>query len=238
MTIEQVRKRPDTERVLDLRRRVREAMAQPPVRWDCPARIDERYMSEPLPVRKAHAIALKLSQMPTDLWDGQLLAGSMTLEEPRLHAEWGFPGYTTEAERAEASKRGVGVGSVFGHIVPDYPRLLSKGLKGIRAEAEAQRPRVRNEEENAFLDSVTIAVEAVMDYASRLAAHCDAEAEKKKAKPISVWQSEEHRKTELRQMAANLRQVPSGPALTFWQALQSGWLSRCSKVMGDFLCGQ
>ena len=215
METAQVYEHLDTERVVNLRRRVREAMEQPPVRWDCPARIDDCYMSEPLPVRKARAIALKLSQMPTDLWDGQLLAGSMTLEHPRLHAEWGFPDYTTEAERAEARKRGLSIHSVFGHIVPDYPRLLEKGLRGILAEVEAERPNVQTAEENAFLDSLVIALEAVMDYAARLAARCDAEADA---------QDDTDRAAELRQMAANLRQVPSGPAQTFWQALQSVWL--------------
>jgi len=153
--------------------------------------------------------------MPTDLWDGQLFAGSMTLEHPRVHAERGFPDYTTDAEREEASKRGVSIHSIFGHIVPDYPKLLSKGLIGIRAEAEAQRPQAQNDEENAFLDSVIIAVDAVMDYAERLAKRCDFEAD-------SV--ADERRKEELRQMAENLQQSPSGPAQTFWQALQSVWL--------------
>ena len=215
ISIAQIYKRLDTERVADLRGRVRDAMEQPPVGWDCPARIDDRYMSEPLPVRKARAIALKLSQMPTDLWDGQLLAVSMTLEEPRVHAERGFPDYTTETERDEGRKRGVSIHSIFGHIVPDYPKLLSKGLLGIRTEAEAQRQNVQNDEENAFLDSVIIAVEAVMDYATRLAERCEVEADA---------ESNEQRQGELRQMAANLRQSPSGPAQTFWQALQSVWL--------------
>jgi pyruvate-formate lyase len=209
----------DTERAADLRCRVREVMEQALVKWDCPARIDDRYMSEPLAVRKARAIALKLSQMPTDLWDGQLIAGSMTLEHPRLHAEWGFPDYTTETERAEARQRGLSIHSIFGHIVPDYPRLLRKGLRGIIAEVEAQRPDAETAEENAFLDSVVVAVEAVMDYAERLAARCEAEAN------ALAGRSEcGTRAAELRQMAANLRQVPSGQAQTFWQALQSVWL--------------
>jgi len=167
----------DTSRVLDLRRRVLEAMKRPPVRWDGPTHIAPRFMSEPLAVRKARAIALKLSRMPTDLWPGQLFAGSMTLEEPRTHAEWGFPEYTTEAERADAAQRGLSIRSVFGHVVPDYFTLLAKGLRGIRADAEAQRAHVQNAEEIAFLDSVVITVDAVKDYALRLAGRCEAEAE-------------------------------------------------------------
>ena len=95
---------PETARVADLRRRVRAAMEEPPVAWDCPERIDEQ-MAEPLPVRKARAIALKLAHMPTDLWDGQLFAGSMTLEEPRVHAEWGFPDYVTRRRSGKRPRR-------------------------------------------------------------------------------------------------------------------------------------
>jgi len=205
---------PTTARVADLRRRVREAMERPPVAWDCPARIDEALLGEPLAVRKARAIALKLSAMPTDLWAGQLLAGSMTLEEPRLHAEWGFPDYLTAAERAEAKRRGLGTGC-FGHIVPDYPRLLARGMCGIAAEAEARRAGAASPAEVAFLDSVAIALDAVTDFAARLADRCDAEA---------ADQADAARAAELARMAADLRQVPAGPARTFRQALQSVWL--------------
>ena len=213
-SIARIRKRTDSERVADLRQRVRAAMAQPPVGWDCPERIDDRLLDEPLAVRKARAIALKLAHMPNGLWRGQLFAGSMTLEEPRLHAEWGFPEYTVEAERQEAARWGLTTRSVFGHIVPDYPRLLSRGLSGIREEAENERGQAENEEERAFLDSVIIAVDGVVEYAARLAARCREEAEG----------ATEERREELRQMASNLRQVPAGPAQTFWQALQSVWL--------------
>jgi hypothetical protein len=48
--------RADTFRVAELRGRVRAAMERPPVPWDCPARIDDGFMAEPLPVRKARAI--------------------------------------------------------------------------------------------------------------------------------------------------------------------------------------
>ena len=211
----EVRERADTARVAELRDRVRAAMERPPVRWDCPERIEDRFMSEPLAVRKARAIALKLSHMPTGLWSGQLFAGSMTLEEPRVHAEWGFPDYTTEAERAAAAARGLSIRSVFGHIVPDYPALLQRGLRAIRSQAEAQRAQAEGDEESAFLDSVAIALDAAMDYAARLAEQCDMEADREPNHAIAG---------EVRQMAANLRQVPAGPATTFRQALQSVWL--------------
>jgi pyruvate-formate lyase len=205
----------EKSRVDAVRHRVRAAMEQHPVDWECPLRIDARYMAEPLIVRKAQAIKLKLAHMPTDLWRGQLFAGSMTFESPRLHAEGPFPDYTTEAERAAAANKQLNTRSVFGHIVPDYPTLLSQGLRGIRARAERERRNARTDKEVAFIDAVVIAVDAVIDYARRLAARCETEA---------ALQDDAYRAAELRQMAANLRQVPAGPAQTFWQALQSVWL--------------
>jgi formate C-acetyltransferase len=208
-------RRADTERVADLRRRVRDAMELPPVAWECPPRIDDSWMSKALPVRKARAVELKLAHMPTDLWRGQLFAGSMTLEQPRTHAEWGFPDYTTAEEKDAAAERGMSIHSVFGHVVPDYPRLLARGLRGIRAEAEGELAGAGNAEETAFLDSVIIALDAVMAYTVRLADGCEAEAGE---------EPDGQRAAELWQMASNLRQVPAGPARSFWQALQSVWL--------------
>ncbi len=203
-----------TPRVTNLRARVRDAMERPPEKWTCPVRIDPLDSAEPVAVRKARAISLKLAHMPTDLWRGQLFAGSMTLEEPRVHAEWGFPEYVTEDERARGAERGHGTWC-FGHIVPDYPRLLTLGLLGIRERAEAERARVKDAGESAFLDSVGIAIDGVIAYAGRLAERCNVEAA---ACPDAG------RAAELRRMAGDLRMVPATPATTFRQALQSVWL--------------
>ena len=207
--------RPDTPRVAALRRLVREAMEVPPEPWPCPARLPECSMGEPLPVRKARAIALKLEHMPTDLWPGQLFAGSLTLYQPRLHAEHGFPDYATNPERQAAAAKGLSIHSVFGHVVPDYPKLLARGLRGLRAEAQEQYPHAAADAERAFLDSVVVAVEGVMAFAQRLAERCEKEA---------AGEHDGRRAGELRQMAANLRQAPAGPAQTCWQALQAVWL--------------
>jgi formate C-acetyltransferase len=215
-----VHQRQDTPRVVDLRRRVRDAMDQPSEDYVFPDHIAAEYLGEPLPVRKARALALKLSLMPVELWRGQLFAGSMTLEEPRLHYERGFPDYTTADERQRAAAEGLSIRSVFGHIVPDYPRLLQQGLAGILAEARAQRILAQNPDEVAFLQSVEIALQAVCDYAERLADHCGREV----LACFECGGGDPDRAAELREMAANLRAIVAGPAQTFWQALQAVWL--------------
>lgn len=170
---------PDTLRVLDLRQRVRAAMEVDPIPAACPERLDERFMGEPLIMRKARATAVKLATLPDELWHGQLIAGSHSLESPRLHFEprrpggSGFPDYTTAQEAEEAAKDGKTILSIFGHIVPNYPRLLQRGLRGILAEVDAQRPLARSADESAFLDAVQISLQAVIDYAQRLAARCE-----------------------------------------------------------------
>ena len=129
----------------------------------------------------------------------------------------GFPDYTTETKRRRGRPGGPVHRSIFGHIVPDYPRLLRQGAArhhGGGARRSARSAQVA--EETAFLDSVQIiACKRVIDYAARLAERCEQEAD---ACPLR------RAAAELRQMAANLRQSPAGPAQTFWQALQSVWL--------------
>lgn len=100
---------PDTTRLIDLRRRIRDAMERPVVMWECPERIDKGFMSDPVAVRKVRAIALKLSRMPTDLWEGQPFAGSLTIENPRIHSG----DFRTESSRGFS----------------DYPCLLSKDFE-------------------------------------------------------------------------------------------------------------
>ena len=62
---------------------------------------------------------------------------------------------------------------------------------------------------------MVVAAEAVSEFALRLAERCRLDAEK----GVGLDRAEE-----LWQMAFNLKTVPSGPARTFWQALQSVWL--------------
>lgn len=205
----------DTERVRLLRRRVRDAMSVPHTEWHGPERIDPAHQDDPLPVRKARAIATKLAAMPVGHWDGQLIGGSMTLENPRMHLEHHFPEYRSETEVEAALEAGVGI-NCFGHVVPDYPRLLRLGLSGVIDLAEATRPRAKTAKERAFLDSCVTACRGVIEYARRLARFYRERSEEQGREPGE--------NDDRAAIAAVLERVPEHPAESYHEALQSVWL--------------
>jgi formate C-acetyltransferase len=208
---------PRSGRANDLTARVRDAMDQPRADVPCPQCLPPQLMTLPVPVRKAHAVALKLAAVPAELWRGQLLAGSMAFEDPRRAVHRGLPRYLTEDELCSGRSRGLST-DCFGHIVPNYDRMLRRGLRGIIEDANAQRPLAATDAQRDFLDSVRIAIEGVLLLAARLADRCQEQAQGAAA-PF---------RQELLTMADNLRTCPAGPPQTFWQAMQAVWLMHLS----------
>lgn len=98
-----------------------------------------------------------------------------------------------------------------GHIVLDYASLLRLGLEGMMEEL---RETAQGRDEGAaFLRDTEACVAAVTELASRYAQQARALAAG--AEPL--------RRGELVRMAEALDRVPSGPAQTFYEALQSIW---------------
>ena len=164
--------------------------------------------SEPLAVRRAHAIDLVLREMPIRIADGELLAGNMLLASIGLGIP--FPDYLTDEE----TRRGMRVGGLAGHCVPDYAKLLRVGLRGLREEVRGALSAAVEDEARDFLRALLVCCDAVAGFARRyahlaesLAADCD-----------------RARAAELLEIAVACRQVPEGPARTFLEAVQSCWL--------------
>jgi formate C-acetyltransferase len=118
-------------------------------------------------------------------------------------------------------------GATSGHLIPDYPIVLRQGWKGIhgglegRLEAltEAEKKGPRGAQLHAMLTGSSMAREV----AARYAELCKALAERA---------SDAARARELSAMAGNLSRVPWEPAETFWEAVQSLWLTHML-VMSD-----
>ncbi|NBJ68045.1 MULTISPECIES: glycyl radical protein [Clostridia] len=107
-----------------------------------------------------------------------------------------------------------------GHISVDYKLVLEKGLKGIKEEVctalkslDYGDPEIVKK--SLTLKAMSISLDAVMNYARRLADEAKLEADR---------ETDSNRKSELLQIAANCARVPANPATSFYEALQSFWI--------------
>lgn len=103
-----------------------------------------------------------------------------------------------------------------GHLVMDYAKLLKVGYNGLIKEAEAGLSKLTLEDEDYIdkkeeFEAMIISLEAAKKYIERYAKLAEEYAEK---------ETDDTRKIELRQMAANCHQIAGGPAKSYWQALQ------------------
>ncbi len=107
----------------------------------------------------------------------------------------------------------------IGHVTVDYGKVLKVGFKGIIKEAEEAIAKLNVTDADyskrfQFLQAVIISCNAVCDYAKRYATLA-----KKQADACS----DEKRKAELLQIAANCQRVPANGATSFYEACQSFW---------------
>jgi pyruvate formate-lyase/glycerol dehydratase family glycyl radical enzyme len=104
-----------------------------------------------------------------------------------------------------------------GHIVVQYDRVVREGIRAIIDEAQARLDETRLNDPKGyhFLKAVIISLEAVVDFAHRLAF---------KAEELITQTDDENRKKELKTIAYNLKVAPEFPAQNFWQGIQAAWL--------------
>jgi pyruvate formate-lyase/glycerol dehydratase family glycyl radical enzyme len=108
-----------------------------------------------------------------------------------------------------------------GHIIVDYPKLLSVGLEGTIAEAEEAMQglsayRALDARKRAFYQAVGIACRAAIRFAARYA---------KEAERQAAQETDAVRQGELRDIAGVCRRVPAKPPRTFHEALQMAWFA-------------
>lgn len=118
----------------------------------------------------------------------------------------------------------------------DYEKVLKRGFKGLREEAEAKLAALDDPaelaEKAAFLQAVIITCDAIVTFAHRYSALA-AEMAKSEADP--------QRKQELQQIAETCSWVPENPARSFREAVQAQWFTqlfsrleqRCGSALGN-----
>ena len=120
-------------------------------------------------------------------------------------------------------------GSLFGHTVPGFQKLINKGFDGIRAEAQAKLDNLdsTNADELAkepFWRAMVIISDAAGNFGKRYS---------QKAMEMAESEIDPLRKNELEKIAEACAQVPCGPARNFYEALQSLWFGHLMSELED-----
>ncbi|MEA2101365.1 MAG: pyruvate formate lyase family protein [Thermodesulfobacteriota bacterium] len=118
-------------------------------------------------------------------------------------------------------------GATSGHVIPGYERVLKAGWKGIyqglKEKYNALNKREKKGAKGGQLKAMIVAATMPRDLAEKYSTHC---------MQLAADESEGDRHQELREMADNLKRVPWEPATTFWEAVQSLWMTHML-VMSD-----
>lgn len=121
----------------------------------------------------------------------------------------------------EFHKYGFGnLGATGGHLIADYETVVKKGFKFLHNKVKEAYEKLNDTEKDGEkgdeLRAMLIATEIPKKLAERYAEEC---------KRLIKDTKDPQRKKELEKMAKNLMKVPWEPAETFWQAVQSVWLT-------------
>ena len=112
--------------------------------------------------------------------------------------------------------RPMGTGAITYHILPDYERILKKGLRGIIEEVNAKIATLdytdaSHADQWYLLEAGRRGCEAMIRYAHR---HAEL------ARKMAAEEKDPARKAELEKIASNCDWVPENPPRDFWEALQ------------------
>lgn len=200
--------------------------------------LPDDFFRRSLPERKAFFTRKAMVEgVPQEILPGDLLAGSRF---NIVCSKCWTPQQIKKRNRKISGKSGLrqkvfafkdkgfgNCGPTSGHLIPDYPRILQLGFKGIyEYYGELYEALPPAEKEGRKGDNLRAMREACL-MPKELAAAYSRECFR-----LAEGEEDAGRKAELVQMAANLEVVPWLPAEDFWQALQSLWLTHML-VMSD-----
>ena len=196
------------------------------------------FWEKSLPERRAWFVdEVMVNHMPQELLPGDLIAGARFLimaskcldkkqTKDRSKAFDGKKGMRKAL--LEYHDRGYGnFGSISGHIIPGYENVLKHGFKAIYEDLESRYNKLSDKDKQSKkggqLRAMMTAAKMPQRVAQKYAELCKSLADK---------EADENRKAELREMEKNLRRVPWEGASSFWEAVQSLWITHML-VMSD-----
>jgi pyruvate formate-lyase/glycerol dehydratase family glycyl radical enzyme len=159
--------------------------------------------------------------LPVQILDGELIVGgqyNVALSRAQNKAEakaWKKKTDRWLKEIQVFDSHGMGnSGATPGHLIPDYPRALRLGLKGLAEYFGELRDKTTDREHKDFLSALIITCEGAREFAGRYAAE---------ARRLAAECADPARKAELEEIARICDKVPWEPPETFHEALQALW---------------
>ena len=201
-------------------------------------RLHSHFWRWSLPERRAWFVReVMVHYLPKEILPGDLLAGArfnvqtstcLTEREARQY------------DRLVTGKKGVrqavkwfhdhgygNAGATSGHLIPDYPRILEVGWQGVYHDLESRYSSLSEREKEgprgAQMRAMITAATTARDVAAEYSDLCF---------ELASREGDPARREELEQMVAILEKVPWQPPETFWEAVQSLWLTHML-VMSD-----
>jgi pyruvate formate-lyase/glycerol dehydratase family glycyl radical enzyme len=194
--------------------------------------LPEGFWKEPLVVRRALFFKEVVnSYLPVAILEGELIVGSHfnTALSKNLRKdeskEWNkkVDKWIQMARRLD--EHGVGnCGAVPGHLIPNYPKVLREGFRGINETIRQMIEITPAGKERDQLRAMMICTEAVRPLSERYAAEAERQA---------AACTDHARRGELEAIAAMCRQVPWNPARTFHEAVQSVWFAHMLVMVAE-----
>ena len=203
-----------------------------------PVALHPEFWTWSLPERKAWFVKeVMVNYVPQEILPGDLIAGSRfnlqtskcwTKKEAKERNRLVYGKKGARSSMKWFHDHGYGnSGATPGHLIPWYERVLKAGWNGIYKEIEdtygalgaGDRKGRKGAQLRAMMTAATMPVQLAVRYADLCAQLAESAGGPERAE-------------ELRQMARNLKRVPWEPARTFWEAVQSLWLTHML-VMSD-----
>ncbi|HIH97462.1 MAG TPA: formate C-acetyltransferase/glycerol dehydratase family glycyl radical enzyme [Thermoplasmata archaeon] len=189
-----------------------------------PIDLPEKFWERSLVVRRAIFFERIIEEyLPVKILEGELIVGShfntalskcFTREEAK---KWWKEESQWFKEMLRLRDFGVmNCGSVPGHIIPSYKKVLEIGFKGIKEEIEGRIKGHTEKEKIECCRAMIISIEGTKRFTERYA---------EEAERLAKSEKNEKRRKELLDMARICRKVPWEPAETFYEALQSVWFT-------------
>lgn len=190
------------------------------------------FWDEPMVVRRALFFREVVQRhLPVKILDGELIVGShfnTALSRTQTRSEAGRWRKQVRRWRRKAetlNRLGVGnCGAIPGHLIPNYPKALRLGFRGIAAELEEMQKGEKDRSKRDFLRALLICCRAASDLAGRYA---------EEAERLAEEEPDARRQAELREVARICRKVPWEPAETFHEALQALWFAHMLVMVAE-----